>query len=61
VNEKTAEKSAKGVLRLDWSRMLGFDQVGQGARAREHARKHVRLAKVGAKTGAKPGLKVVRP
>ena len=37
--------------KLDWSRMLGFEQVTENRSAKREA------AKLGAKIGTKPGLK----
>jgi hypothetical protein len=42
-------------IRLDWSRLLGFDQVVRGAAAGET--RAALLAKVGTKVGTKAGTK----
>ncbi len=43
-------------VRLDWSRLLGFDQAGQAGE--EAARlSNTRLGQIGVKLGPKPGLK----
>ncbi len=46
-------------VRLDWSRLLGFDQAAAPAtEALVPALSEPRLARLGAKLGPKPGLRV---
>jgi hypothetical protein len=52
------KKTAGGHSKLDWSRLLGFDQAcGSSAPAGDRKAHRVRLARVGVKVGAKPGVK----
>ncbi|MFO1060662.1 MAG: hypothetical protein U1E53_27275 [Dongiaceae bacterium] len=45
-------------IKLDWSRLLGFDQAPAGAGSAPATRLNdPRLAKLGAKFGGKPGLR----
>jgi hypothetical protein len=46
-------------VKLDWSRLLGFDQVAAPATATETPRRlsDPRLAKIGSKIGVKTGLR----
>jgi hypothetical protein len=45
-------------VRLDWSRLLGFDQVS-ACREDDPTRHRVRLARLGSRIGTKPGQKNV--
>ena len=45
--------STKPIVKLDWRRLLGFDQATPQARSHEAVRDR-RLAKLGAKVGGKP-------
>ena len=44
-------------VKLDWSRLLGFDQAPVSDGANDRTRLRTRLAYLGAKVGGKPGLK----
>ncbi len=57
-NHQVTERNA--AIKLDWTRLLGFDQVGDPTAARNgSAIKDPRFAKVGVKIGAKSGLKPI--
>ena len=46
-------------VKLDWSRLLGFDQANPSGTGAEPAKISERdLSKLGTKTGTKPGVKV---
>jgi hypothetical protein len=49
----TEVKSPK--VKLDWSRLLGFDQADSSVRSAEA--RDLRLAKIGSKLGTKSGVK----
>jgi hypothetical protein len=51
------KKISGGRVKLDRSRLLGFDQAGEAARGQDPKARPLRLAKVGAKVGGKPGVK----
>jgi len=45
-------------VRLDWSRLLGFDQAGSAGEEGEATRlSATRLGRIGVKLGPKPGMK----
>jgi hypothetical protein len=47
--------------KLDWSKLLGFDQATRSEAGKDVARlTDPRMAKLGAKIGGKPGLKLAR-
>jgi len=51
------EKTARVRVKLDWSRLLGFDQAPVPDATSDRVRSRARLANLGAKVGGKPGLK----
>ena len=51
------KKTAKVRVKLDWSRLLGFDQAPAPDCASDGARSRAQLANLGAKLGGKPGVK----
>ncbi len=51
------EKISKGPVRLDWSRLLGFDQAPV-KRESDPASRRVRLARLGSRVSIKPGEKI---
>ncbi len=51
------KNTAKVRVKLDWSRLLGFDQAPVPDGANDRTRIRTRLAYLGAKVGGKPGLK----
>ncbi len=53
---KATPKSSRRVP-LDWSRLLGFDQVERSAAVPATRLTDPRLARLGAKVGAKPVVK----
>ena len=45
-------------VKLEWSRLLGFDQAGSAGDEADAIRlNHPRLGKIGVKLGPKPGLR----
>jgi hypothetical protein len=53
---KARPKSSRSV-RLDWSRLLGFDQVSRPASGDASRLTDPRLARLGSKIGVKAGVK----
>jgi hypothetical protein len=53
MQDANAKSARRERVPLDWSRLLGFDQVGAGAPGDAAARR-ARLTKVGIKIGGKP-------
>lgn len=48
-------------VRLDWSRLLGFDQAGSAGDEGEAIQLgNTRLGRIGVKLGPKPGLKPIK-
>ncbi|HEY8155841.1 MAG TPA: hypothetical protein VII72_17050 [Myxococcota bacterium] len=54
---KEISTKVRAPIRLDWSRLLGFDQAPAPDSGSHPALRRIQLAKVGAKIGGKPGLK----
>jgi hypothetical protein len=52
------KKISGGRVKIDRSRLLGFDQASEAPRAQDPKARPLRLAKVGAKVGGKPGVKL---
>jgi hypothetical protein len=53
------EKAAKVRIRLDWTRLLGFDQAPAPDGGSDPALRRARLTRLGSKIGGKPGLKKI--
>jgi hypothetical protein len=48
-------------VKLDWSKLLGFDQATRSETAQDAQRlTDPRMAKLGGKSGSKPGFKSIR-
>jgi len=57
-----ASETAAPTVKLDWSRLLGFDQaVRSGDEAAATKLNDPRLIKLGAKFGCKPGIRSASP
>jgi hypothetical protein len=50
--------NGKKSVKLDWTRLLGFDQVPSSSSTATPITQDPRIAKIGIKPGIKPGIKV---
>ena len=55
------EKTPKGRVPLDWSRLLGFDQAPAADRDGQPIGRRAKLARLGSRVSVKPGDKQNKP